>query len=196
MISWQNGKRPTLIIFSPFDVQFREIANVVEGRSSRNRNIFCFLKIGCCRSLFSSFLQTVNRKYWFNRSCRWLDSNRAPVVLEAYRLRHWATKHCPLNILLLKEQKGTVYLMRLLQNSTTRTSYKFKKNNKTVSELKAYCWHTVWPVKYRKMSIKVAQKWLQLQNETFWHLYKNSIKCGQFGEIIVATVFKKLPKVQ
>ena len=37
-------------------------------------------------TLFSSFLQTVNRKYWFNKSCWWLDSNGGPLVTEATAL--------------------------------------------------------------------------------------------------------------
>ena len=36
--------------------------------------------------LFSSFLQTVNMKYWFNKSCRWLDSNPGPLISEATAL--------------------------------------------------------------------------------------------------------------
>ena len=36
--------------------------------------------------LFSSFLQTVNSKWMFNKSCRWLDSNQGPLVLEATAL--------------------------------------------------------------------------------------------------------------
>ena len=48
-----------------------------------------FLKMGHFRplfSLFSSFLQTVNRKHMFNKSCRWLDSNPGPLVSEATAL--------------------------------------------------------------------------------------------------------------
>ena len=29
---------------------------------------------------------------------------------------------------------------------------------------------------------KVAQNWLQKKNERFWHLYKNCLKCGRFGQ--------------
>ena len=34
----------------------------------------------------------------------------------------------------------------------------------------------VWPDKYRQMSIKDAQKWFQLKNDRFWHLFKNCLK--------------------
>ena len=37
-------------------------------------------------SLFSSFLQTVNSKHMFNKSCRWLNLNPGPLVLEATTL--------------------------------------------------------------------------------------------------------------
>ena len=37
-------------------------------------------------SLFSSFLQTVNSKYMFNKSCWWLNLNPGPLVLEATTL--------------------------------------------------------------------------------------------------------------
>ena len=37
-------------------------------------------------SFYFVFLQTVNRNYWFNKSCRWLDSNRGPLVSEATAL--------------------------------------------------------------------------------------------------------------
>ena len=37
-------------------------------------------------SLLSPFLQTDIRKYWVNKSCRWLDSNRGPHVSEAAAL--------------------------------------------------------------------------------------------------------------
>ena len=36
--------------------------------------------------LFSSLLQTVNNKYWFNINCRWLYSNPGPQVSEATSL--------------------------------------------------------------------------------------------------------------
>ena len=35
---------------------------------------------------FLSFLHTVNSKQMFNKSCRWLDSNPGPLVLEATAL--------------------------------------------------------------------------------------------------------------
>ena len=41
---------------------------------------------------------------------------------------------------------------------------------------------TVWPIKSRQMSIKVAQKWLHWKNERFWHLFINCQKCGRFGQ--------------
>ena len=41
---------------------------------------------------------------------------------------------------------------------------------------------TVWPVKRRQMSIKVAQKRFHKQNERFWQLYKDCLKCGQLGQ--------------
>ena len=40
----------------------------------------------------------------------------------------------------------------------------------------------VWPVKSRQMSIKVAQKWFHYKNERFWHIYKNCLKHGWFGQ--------------
>ena len=43
-------------------------------------------------------------------------------------------------------------------------------------------WPSVWPIKSRQMSIKVAQKWFHSKNESFWHFYKNCLKCGQFGQ--------------
>ena len=52
--------------------------------------VFFFKKTGHCRplfSLFSSFQYTVDRKQMFNINfCRWLDSNRGPLVSEATAL--------------------------------------------------------------------------------------------------------------
>ena len=41
---------------------------------------------------------------------------------------------------------------------------------------------TVWPVKSCQMSIKIIQKWFHFKNERFWHLYKNCLKHGRFGQ--------------
>ena len=41
---------------------------------------------------------------------------------------------------------------------------------------------SVWPVKSRQMSIKVAQKWFHYKNEWFRHLDKNCLKCEQFRQ--------------
>ena len=55
----------------------------------------------------------------------------------------------------------------------------------------------VWPEENHQMSIKVVQKWFQLKNDIFWHLYKKMHKnVGDWGKFIVAKGFKKLPKVQ
>ena len=53
-----------------------------------------------------------------------------------------------------------------------------------------------WPVKSYQMSLKVAQKWFNWQNERFWLFYKNCLKCGQFGQNDCCHSFLKLPKVQ
>ena len=48
-----------------------------------------FLKMGQTRPLFSLFLSfqyTVDSKQMFNKFCRWLDSNRGPLVSEATTL--------------------------------------------------------------------------------------------------------------
>ena len=44
------------------------------------------------------------------------------------------------------------------------------------------------------MSKKVAQKWVHLKNDIFWHLYKKPK--NDLGKFIVAKCFKKLPKAQ
>ena len=43
---------------------------------------------------------------------------------------------------------------------------------------------SVWPVKSRQMPIKTAKKLFLYKNERFWNLYKNCLKCGQFGQNI------------
>ena len=39
----------------------------------------------------------------------------------------------------------------------------------------------VWPVKSRRISIRIAQKWFHFKNERFWQL-KKSLNCGRFGK--------------
>ena len=57
--------------------------------------------------------------------------------------------------------------------------------------------HQVWPAKSRQMSKVVAQKWFHKKNERFLtHLQKLPKNVSDLGKIIVATGFKKLPKVQ
>ena len=51
---------------------------------------FQFVKNGQSVSLFSYFLQTVYRKYWFNKWCRWLDSNRGSLESEATALPNFS----------------------------------------------------------------------------------------------------------
>ena len=58
--------------------------NLSSARNRRHRSmLFQKVSFPVFFSLFSSFPQTVNRKYWFNKSCRWLDSNCRPLVSEA-----------------------------------------------------------------------------------------------------------------
>ena len=40
----------------------------------------------------------------------------------------------------------------------------------------------VWPEKNRRMSIKVAQKWLCLKYDRFWHLCKNCLRMWEIWE--------------
>ena len=41
----------------------------------------------------------------------------------------------------------------------------------------------VWPVKSRQISIKVAQKWFQLEKLNILTPYQNCLECGRFGQI-------------
>ena len=46
-------------------------------------------------SLFLSFQYTVDSKQMFNKFCRWLDSNRRPLVSEVTALPTEPHNHCP-----------------------------------------------------------------------------------------------------
>ena len=71
-----------------FNVSFTSLGPVTVSLS------MCHIKLSTCFnvpfptsfSLFLSFLITIPRKYGFNKSCRWLDSNRGPLVSEATAL--------------------------------------------------------------------------------------------------------------
>ena len=63
------------------------------------------------------------------------------------------------------------------------------------SKTDIHCNQAVWPIKSRQMSKKVAQKWFHKKMKDFDTFTKMPHK-GHLGKIIVATGFKKLPKVQ
>ena len=56
---------------------------------------------------------------------------------------------------------------------------------------------SVWPDKNRRMSIKVAQKWISLEKLKILTPLQNLPKnVGDLGQLFVAKGFEKLPKVQ
>ena len=65
----------------------RGIKVTIQGLNYDQRSVF-FLNgpFPASFSLFLSFLQTVNSKKMFNKSCQWLDSNLGPLILEATAL--------------------------------------------------------------------------------------------------------------
>ena len=105
MICWQFYKGLTIVNYDSRTFLWHPSSSNLSDPwlGSNIVNIYCkyiflFFKMGLSRplfSLFSSFQYTVDSKQMFNKLCRWLDSNRGPLVLKATALPTEPHNHCP-----------------------------------------------------------------------------------------------------
>ena len=83
---------------------------------------------------FLSFLQTINSKKMFNKSCQWLDLNPGPLVSEATALPT-APQPLPSNQLQLLSKLSVSLLLVIFDMNSTSTEI-IPKHRRTV-----FCWN-------------------------------------------------------
>ena len=84
--------------------------------------------------LYFRLFNTVDSKQMFNKFCRWLDTNRGPLVLEATALPTEPHNHCPPDSLFDRDQPQ-------FSNLFVSAKWLIVYNSGIIKKLPEPCWH-------------------------------------------------------
>ena len=95
----------------------------------------------------------------------------------------------------LSGKSGSLLRLCHSPDCANRGKKKVLKGTKKTRAALVHASASVWPEKNCQISIKVAQKWFHLQNDRFWHHYKNCLRMWKiWANQLLLEALKSCPK--